>query len=133
MGMIGLDTNVLVRLLTADEPAQLRVATRLLAEHEGEAGAFFVNDVVLVELVWVLGRLYGFERGEALGAVKSLLDTDAFAFEDRERLERVVDLCRQQARDFADTLIALKNKDAACEFTASFDRAMRGLPGVRVL
>jgi predicted nucleic-acid-binding protein len=131
--MIGLDTNVLVRLLTADEPTQLRVATRLLAQHEGETGAFFVNDVVLVELVCVLGRLYGFERSEAIGAVKSLLDTDAFAFEDRERLGRVVELCGREARDFADTLIALKNTDAACEFTASFDRAMRGLPGVRVL
>lgn len=131
--MIGLDTNVLVRLLTADEPAQLRVATRLLAAHDGEPGAFFVNDMVLVELVWVLGRLYGFGRNEALMAVKSLLDSGAFEFEDRERLDRTVELCSAQARDFADTMIALKNAALACEFTASFDRAMRGLPGVQLL
>ena len=48
--MIGLDTNVLVRLLTADEPVQLAAATRLLAAHDGEPAAFFVNDMVLLEL-----------------------------------------------------------------------------------
>lgn len=131
--MIGLDTNVLVRLLTADEPVQLKAATRLLAAHEGEPGAFFVNDLVLVELVWVLGRLYGFGRTDSLTAVRSLLDSDAFAFEDRERLGHAVELCATQARDFADTMITLRNVAAGCQTTASFDRAMRGLPGVQVL
>ena len=85
--MIGLDTDVLVRLLTADEPVQLKVASRLLAAHDGEPGAFFINDTVLVEPIWVLRRLLcGFEPGESLTAVKSLLDNDAFTFEDRERL-----------------------------------------------
>ena len=131
--MIGLDTNVLVRLLTADDPAQLKAATRLLTAHEGEAGAFFVNDMVLVELVWVLGRSYGLGRDEVLSAVKSLLGSDGFAFEDRERLDRAIGMCSAQACDFADTMIVLKNAGAACEYTASFDRAMRALPGVKLL
>ena len=131
--MIGLDSNVLVRLLTADEPAQLASATRLLAAHDGEPGAFFVNDMVLVEVVWVLGRVYGFGRSESLMAIASLLDNDGFAFEDRERLHRVVALCRTQARDFADVMITLTNAAFECAYTASFDRAMRDLPGVKLL
>ena len=131
--MIGLDTNVLVRLLTADEPTQLKAASRLLAAHDGEPGAFFVNDMVLVELVWVLGRLYGFAPGEALTAIASLLESAAFSFEDRDRLSHAVRLCGERACDFADTMIALKNASAPCEYTATFDKAMRTLPGVRVL
>jgi predicted nucleic-acid-binding protein len=131
--MIGLDTNVLVRLLTADDPTQLKAATRLLAAHEGEAGAFFVNDMVLVEMVWVLGRSYGFGRDDVLSAVKSLLDSEGFAFEDRERLDRAIALCSAQAGDFADTMIVLKNAAAPCEYTASFDRTMRALPDVKLL
>ena len=131
--MIGLDTNVLVRLLTADEPVHLKAASRLLAAHDGEPGAFFVNDMVLVEMVWVLGRLYGFAPAEALTAIASLLDSDAFAFEDRDRLGHALGLCKAQGCDFADTMIALKNAAAACESTATFDKAMRGLPGVRLL
>ena len=131
--MIGLDTNVLVRLLTADEPVQLKAASRLLAAHDGQAGAFFINDMVLVELVWVLGRLYGFAPAEALTAIESLLDNDAFGFEDRERLGHALGLCKAQRCDFADTMIALKNAAAGCEHTATFDKAMRGLPGVQLI
>ena len=131
--MIGLDTNVLVRLLTADEPIQLRSASRLLAAHDGEPGAFFVNDMVLVELVWVLARAYGFERNDTLSALRSLLDNDAFAFVDRDRLVHAVDLCARESRDFADAMIALTNAAAGCVSTASFDKAMRGLPGVEVI
>ena len=131
--MIGLDTNVLIRLLTADEPVQLKAASRLLAAHDGQAGAFFINDMVLVELVWVLGRLYGFAPAEALTAIESLLDSDAFAFEDRDRLSHALGLCKAQGCDFADTMIALKNAAAGCEHTATFDKAMRGLPGVRLI
>lgn len=81
----------------------------------------------------MLGRLYGFDAGECLTAIRSLLGSDAFTFEDRERLNRAVALCSEQPNDFADTMIALKNAAAACERTVTFDKAMRGLPGVRLL
>ena len=131
--MIGLDTNVLVRLLTADDAGQLKTATRLLVAHEREAGAFFINDMVLVELVWVLRRLYKHEPGEALSAIASLLAADAFTFEDRDRVQQAVALCSASSRDFADAMIVLKNTAAGCAHTASFDRALRSLAGARLL
>jgi predicted nucleic-acid-binding protein len=131
--MIGLDANVLVRLLTADEPIQLKAATQLLASFDGQANSFYINDMVLVELVWVLRRLYGFERKDTLPAVQSLLSSDAFVFEDRARLSQVIRLCSEQALDFADTMIALINIDAPCEYTATFDEAMVSLPKVKLL
>ncbi len=57
--MIGLDTNVLVRLLTADEAVQLKAATQLLARFEGRANSFYINDLVLVELVAHVGNCVG--------------------------------------------------------------------------
>jgi predicted nucleic-acid-binding protein len=131
--MIGLDTNVLVRLLTADEPIQLKAATQLLAHFEGVANSFYINDMVLVELVWVLCRLYGFERKDALFAIQSLLSSDAFVFEDRARLSQVIRLCSEHVWDFADTMIALKNIAAPCEYTATFDKGMLNLPKVKLL
>lgn len=131
--MIGLDANVLVRLLTADETIQLKAATQLLASFEGQANSFYVNDMVLVELVWVLRRLYGFERKDALFAIQSLLTSDAFVFEDRARLSQVIRLCNEQVQDFADIMIVLKNAAAPCEYTATFDKAMGSLPKVKLL
>jgi predicted nucleic-acid-binding protein len=131
--MIGLDTNVLVRLLTEDDPVQFRAAKRLLVAHEGEAGAFFVNDMVLTEVVWVLCRLYSYSSSEALVAIESLLASDAFAFEDRAMVAQAYAICREQGTDFADTLIALKNVARGCDQTATFDKAMRSLLAVKVL
>jgi predicted nucleic-acid-binding protein len=131
--MIGLDTNVLVRLLTADETIQLKAATQLLVSFVGQANSFYISDRVLVELVWVLRRLYGFEHKDALFAIESLLNSDAFVFEDRARLGQVIRLCNEQAQDFADTMIVLKNVAASCEYTATFDKAIVSLPKVRLL
>jgi predicted nucleic-acid-binding protein len=131
--MIGLNTNVLIRLLTEDDPVQFRAAKRLLVAHEGEAGAFFINDMVLTEVVWVLCRLYNYSAKEALVAIESLLASDAFAFEDRALVAQTYAICRERGTDFADTLIALKNVARGCEQTATFDKAMRNLPAVKVL
>ena len=84
------------------------VATRLLSDHEGEAGAFFINDRVLVEVMWVLGRSCEIPRSDAVEAMQSLLDNDAVVFQDRDRLTRAVALCTQQAVDSSDAMIALK-------------------------
>ena len=70
---------------------------------------------------------------EALTAIASLLESNAFSFEDRDRLSHAVSLCGERACDFADTMRVLKNATAPCEYTATFDKAMRALPGVRVL
>ncbi|MDH3375768.1 MAG: type II toxin-antitoxin system VapC family toxin [Gammaproteobacteria bacterium] len=131
--MIGLDTNVIVRLLTEDDPIQLKAAKRLLTAHEGEPGAFFVNDIVLVEVVWVLRRLFGFEPAQALVAVESLLASDAYAFEDRALVVQAHAACSKRGYEFADTLVSLKNASRGCKHTATFDKAMRDLPAVRVL
>lgn len=131
--MIGLDTNILVRLLTADEPSQLQTATALLSRYEGQANSFYINDIVLVELVWVLRRLYQLTQHDVLQAIQSLLASDAFVFEDRTRLNQVITRCNEQSLDFADTMIALKNVNANCEYTASFDKAMSALPMVKLL
>ncbi|CAG7857426.1 hypothetical protein MCAMS1_02239 [biofilm metagenome] len=131
--MIGLDTNVLVRLLTADDAAQLKTATQLIAGFAGQPGSFFINELVLVELIWVLQRLYGYSQPESLQAVQALLASDAFVFEDRTRLNQAVRLCNEKASGFADAMIALKNAVTACEYTATFDKDMVGLPKISLL
>lgn len=131
--MIGLDTNVLVRLLTADDTVQLKAATQLIQQFEGLANSFYINDMVLVELVWVLSRLYGFDREDTLMAIQAIFNSDAYVFEDRARLTEVLRLCKEGKQDFADAMIVVKNTAAPCEYTATFDKAMSNLAGVQVL
>jgi predicted nucleic-acid-binding protein len=54
--MIAVDTNVVVRLLTNDEPLQAGAARSLFA-----SGPVWIAKTVLLETAWVLRKLYGFE------------------------------------------------------------------------
>lgn len=131
--MIGIDTNVLLRLWLNDAPAQNKRIDALLAEHGGTPGSLLVTDVVLAEAVWTLRSAYDQDKEAQLTAVRSLLQETAFAFEDRDAVGRAVTMFEQSSCGFSDCLVAAKHAQLGCEFTATFDRGMRKLPGVKVL
>jgi predicted nucleic-acid-binding protein len=66
--MTAVDTNVLVRLLTGDEPRQAAAARALFA-----AEPVWIAKTVLLETAWVLRSLYGFEESAIRGAFTKLL------------------------------------------------------------
>jgi len=61
--MVAVDTNVLVRLLTADDPKQEAAARSLF-----ETAAVWIAKTVLLETGWVLRSLYGFDDAAIRGA-----------------------------------------------------------------
>ena len=131
--MIGIDTNILLRLWLNDDPAQNRRIDALLAEHGGTPGSLLVTDVVLVEAVWTLMSAFDQGKDAQLIAVRSLLEEIAFAFEDRESVADAVTLFDAGSCGFADCLVVAKHARQGCEFTATLDRGLRKLPGVKVL
>jgi len=131
--MIGIDTNILLRLWLNDAPAQNKSIDALLDKYGGTPASLLVTDVVLAEAVWTLRAAYSQDKAAQLTALRSLLDEVAFAFEDRNAVVRAVTLFEQSACGFSDCLVAAKHAQHGCEFTATFDRGMRNLPSVKVL
>ena len=70
--VIGLDTNLLLRLWLNDDPAQNRRIDKLPADHGGTPGSLLVTDVVLVEAVWTLRSAYRQDKAAQLLAVRIL-------------------------------------------------------------
>jgi len=124
--LIGVDTNILVRYLTQDDPSQARRVDALLKEAFDANDQVYIDDVVLCEMVWVLGARYRYEKSAVTAVLDDLLETTLFAFEDRNLLRRALDAFRSGAGDFADYVIGLRNARAGCENTVTFDRALRG-------
>ena len=131
--MIGIDTNILLRLWLNDDRAQSKRIDQLLAEHGGLPGSLLVTDVVLVEAVWTLKSAFEQDKQAQLIAVRSLLEETAFAFEDREAVAAALTLFESGSCGFADCLVVAKHARQGCDFTATFDRGMRKLPGVKVI
>ena len=131
--MIGIDTNILLRLWLNDDPAQNKRIDSLLATHGSAPGSLLVTDVVLAEALWTLRAAYDQDKAAQLTAVRSLLQETAFAFEDREAVLQAAELFERFSCGFSDCLVVAKHARHGCDFTATFDRGMRKLPGARVL
>src|SRR5215471_8930373 len=74
--MRAVDTNVLVRLITRDDDAQVRAAERFV-----EKGAW-VSHVALVETAWVLDAVYERDVGEIAKAIELLLNHRELTLQD---------------------------------------------------
>jgi predicted nucleic-acid-binding protein len=115
--VIALDTNVVVRFLTRDDPAQASRAKALI-----ETGSTFLPRTVVLETEWVLRTTYRFERAAVTAALTKLLRLPGVDIEDRSTIVRALDWSRQ-GLDFADALHLATSAQA--EAFATFDRALR--------
>jgi len=123
--MKGLDTNVLVRYLTQDDPSQARKANAIVDGALAAGERIHVDTVVLCELVWVLRSAYGYDRATVADTLVKLIETGQLSVDDRDRLREATRRYAAGADDFADHVLALRNQSAGCDTTLTFDRAHR--------
>lgn len=131
--MIGLDTNVLVRLLTRDDEEQALRAKAIFDTHGNEDGELFVTDIVLVELCWTLERSYRLGRTDIANTVRALLDNATVKLESPTAARAALSNFETGSIGFPDCLIVAKAHLAGCSHTLTFDRRMAALPGVELL
>ena len=131
--MIALDTNVLARLVLQDDETQARAAERLVIRARREQTPMFVADIVLCELVWVLSRRAGVSRTDIADALDQLFRTELVVVADAGVAERALRAYRNGKGDFADYLIREQARAAEADEVVTFDRALKGEDGFRVL
>ncbi len=127
--MLGLDTNILVRFLVRDDARQFERARRLIEGEGGDPEEILVSLIVLVETEWVLRTRYGLTKSEILAAMFALLDTEGMWLEDESAIEDALFAWEDGVLDFADSLIAARNRRLGCRATVTFDAKAARLPG----
>jgi predicted nucleic-acid-binding protein len=127
--MIGLDTNVLVRLLVVDDADQTNRARRLVRGALESAEPVLVSLPVLLETEWVLRSRYELGKAEILAAFRGLLETRELTFEDEPAIEEALLRRDEHTIGFADCLIAAHNRRLGCTATATFDGKAARVPG----
>jgi len=129
--MIGLDTNIVVRYLTQDDPVQSAVATEIMEQRLSEDDPGFVSIVAIVETVWVLHRAYAMASQEVGAAVERLLQADALVLENEQDVFTAMITLKEKRGSFADALIAQLSARAGCAHTLTFDRKALSLSGFK--
>ncbi len=126
--MIGLDTNVLVRYLVQDDPAQSPKATEIIEHRLNEQNPGFVSVVTMAETVRVLERAYGFPDQEIAAAVEHVLQAGGIVVENEQDVFTAMSALREGQGSFADALIGALGIRAGCLHALTFDRKAARLP-----
>ncbi len=126
--MRAVDTNVLVRLLVRDEPAQVAAAEAFVAH-----GAW-VSHLVLMEASWVLDTIYGVSPAKLAAGLELLLDHDRLAVQGAEVVRAALAHYRKHTKlGFSDCLILEVARHAGHGPLGTFDRQLGKLPGAQRL
>jgi len=129
----GLDTNVLVRYLTEDDPRQAAAAVKEI-EGAGKKGEkLIVQPLVLCELAWVLESAYDVGKQDLLDVFDRILRTAQFEIPGKDLVWRSLADYRAGRGDFSDHLLGRLNEDEGASVTITFDRALRGNSRFHVL
>ncbi|HEY8943866.1 MAG TPA: type II toxin-antitoxin system VapC family toxin [Polyangiaceae bacterium] len=127
--MRAVDTNVIVRLMTRDDKAQVALAERYVAER----GAW-VSQVVLIEVAWVLESVYEFKRAQIATAIEMLLEQEHLVLQDPEVVTIAVKHYRDGVgSDFADCMILEVARSTGNLPLATFDRKLAKAEGAERL
>ena len=112
--MISVDTNVIVRLLAADDQTQLKKARRLFEQEE-----IFITTSVVLECEWVLRYAYHFDPPMIVHAFQALFGLSNVTLEEQVVVSDALEW-HGQGMDFADALHLAKSQQ--CTSFATFDR-----------
>ena len=126
--MRAIDTNLLVRLLTRDDPDQVARAERFVRQ-----GAW-VSHLVLAEAIWVLDSVYGLDPDRLALAVEMLLDHAHLAIQEPDVVSGALALFQASDRcEFSDCLILETARRSGHLPLGTFDRALSRLEGTEAI
>jgi predicted nucleic acid-binding protein len=123
------DTNILIRHLTGDPPAQAARATSFLTA----ADELLLADLVVAEVVYVLESFYEVPRARVAELVRAILAFPAVVVLDPAMLLRALEVYETARLDFAEAYLVAQAEQSGVGVVASFDQAIDRVGTVRRL
>jgi predicted nucleic-acid-binding protein len=115
-----LDTNVLIRHLTGDPPAQARRATAFLERAE----ELLLPDLIVAEVVYVLESFYELKPKRVTEVVRAVIAFTAVVVVDEALLLRALEVYEVERIDFAEAYLVASAEASGVKSIASFDRSI---------
>jgi len=127
----GLDTSVVMRLLTGDPPDQAEVAATFLAESKATGDRLLVTDLVIAEVYFALHSKYKVPKAEALQRLREFVESGEVEAGVAAQVLRMPNLASAKP-GFVDRLIhgTYSNNQARL---VSFEKSVSKLAGAKVL
>ena len=122
--MYAIDTNVLVRLITRDDPKQTDAAEQFVSQ-----GAW-VSHLVLAETTWVLSAVYNLEARAIATAIEMLLNHQQLTIQERATVAAaLVHFMQRPSLGFSNCLVLEIARGAGHLLLGTFDKKLSRLEG----
>ena len=130
--MIGLDTNVLARIVLADDAQQTSQALELLRACDEAGEEVAVSLSVILELEWVLRSAAKLSKAAVITVFRKLLETASLRIDNEAVLEHALYIYGGEnvKADFAECLFSAQYQRLGCRSMASFDEKAQRLSNV---
>jgi predicted nucleic-acid-binding protein len=126
--MRAVDTNVLIRLITGDDPRQTEIAEAYILN-----GAW-ASVLAVAETIWVLNTVYRFSPVAQVASIEMLLNNHNLTIQDRDAVAAALDLFRlKPALGFSDCLILQLARQSGNLPLGTFDRGLGKVEGTHKL
>ena len=116
-----LDTNVLIRFLTKDHDEHYALSYKIFEQIESGKIEALLMDFILAEVVYVLRRIYKYDKSDIALALKKMLLYNHLFTENKLVTFEALDIYADQNIDFADAMLCAKRKIEGFEIV-SFDK-----------
>jgi predicted nucleic-acid-binding protein len=119
--MIGLDTNILVRFVSQDDPVNSPRANAIMNSLSTEEPGW-IAVTAIAEFAWVMTRKYRVTRTDLYTLVDRLLTRPDIVVEQADLVHKAANLFRRGNAEFTDYLVTCSGQAAGCTHTLTFDR-----------
>jgi predicted nucleic-acid-binding protein len=123
--MKGLDTSILIRYLTQDDPVQSLRANEIIDQKLSSDAPGFVCLVTIAEVAWVLRSRYKATSQEIATAIERILSSDRFKVQNEQQVYEAMLALKAGKATFADALIGALGTWTGCSSTLTFDGGSR--------
>jgi predicted nucleic-acid-binding protein len=127
--MIAVDTNLLVRILTNDDPIQARRAAKVLQSDD-----IFIPKTVILETQWVLHYAYEIDKADIISGLQKLLGLSNIYPENAETVAQAISWY-QKGLDFTDALhlASSRGSDKFATFDIAFAKKARRVSSLHII
>ena len=84
MNKAFIDTSVILRLLVKDDECKIKSTLELIKNADERAGALYILPVAVLEIVWVLEKVYKYTRKNIRELVEAILNTPGIKAENEQ-------------------------------------------------
>ena len=131
--MIGLDTNVVLRLLLNDDLKQRQRAVKAIQQAKVLAVRVTITLAVVLEMEWVLRSIAKMTKPQILSVFDLLLESYDIEIDNEKALEQALHIYANAAADFAECLFLAQYQRMGCQNMLTFDTKAARMAGVQLV